>query len=157
MSSTVLDAAFNLVHDYPGGSTSLAPRLNKSATTLSHEVKGTGTAKFGLADAVKATVLSGDNQILNAFAGECGCFVLPLPCINGAGMDTFHGLADAAKEFGEWVSSVAEAAADGRVTANELARVDHELSELFARAQSVRSSLAALHEAGRPAHTRQVA
>jgi hypothetical protein len=156
MSSNVLDAAFNLVHDYPGGATSLAPRLKRNATTLSHEVKATGTAKLGLVDAVKMSVLSNDRQILNAFAAECGCFVLPLPTVD-MGMDAFHGLADAAQEFGKWVASVADAAADGRVTANELARVDQEVAELFARAQSVRATLATLHEASKPAHIRVAA
>lgn len=154
--STVLDAAFHLVHDYPGGSVSLAPRINKSVTTLSHEVKGTGTAKLALDDAVKLTCLTGDWRILNAFAGVCGGLVLPMPAIQ-PGMDTFHGLAEAAREFGEFVASVADAAADGRVTGNELARVDRELSELLARGQAIRATLAAIHEAGKPDFVKVVA
>lgn len=154
--SAVRDAAFHLVHDYLGGATSLAPRLKKSPTTLSHEVSGTGTAKLGLEDALKLTLLSGNRAILNAFASECACFVLPMPCAGGD-MDTFHGLADAAKEFGEFISSVADAAADGKVTANELARVDHELADLLARAQAIRATLSAIHESGKPEHLRAVA
>lgn len=148
--STVLDAAFNLVHDYPGGARSLAPRIKKSETTLDHEVKHTGTAKFGLLDAVKLTQLTGNLAILNEFAAACQCVVLPMPALEGA-MDTFPGLAEAAREFAEFVASVATAVADGRVTANELARVDRELSELHARNQAVRATLAAIHEAGKPA------
>lgn len=148
--SAVLDAAFNLVHDYPGGAESLGPRIKKSPTTLSHEVKRTGTAKFGLEDSVKLTVLSGNRAILNAFAAECGCLVLPMPSVE-SGLDTFHGLADAAREFSEFVASVADAAADGRVTGNELARVDRELSELLARGQAIRATLAMIHESGKPA------
>ena len=148
--SMVLDAAFLLVHDYPGGSESLGPRISKSPTTLSHEVKRTGTAKFGLEDAVKVSVLSGNLGILNAFAAECSCLVLPKPHVE-SGMDTFHGLADAAREFSEFIASVADAAADGRVTGNELANVDRELSELVARSQAIRAGLAAIYEAGKPA------
>ena len=146
--STVLDAAYNLVVDYPGGSVSLAPRIDKNATTLSHEVKGTGGAKFGLVDAVKATQRSGDLRILNAFAVECGCLVLPLPALPES-MGTFHQLAEAAKEFSEFVSSVADAAADGAVTANELARVDRELGDMIASAQAIRATLAKVHEDGK--------
>jgi hypothetical protein len=152
--SAVRDAAFHLVHDYPGGATSLGPRIKKSPTTLSHEVSGTGTAKLGLEDAVKLTLLSGNRIILNTFAAECCCFVLPMPNVE-SGLDTFHGLADAAREFSEFVASVADAAADGRVTGNELARVDRELSELLARGQAIRATLAAIHESGKPAFAKQ--
>ena len=148
--SSLLDAAFNVVHDYPGGARSLAPRILKSETTLSHEVRGTGTAKFGLVDAVKLTQMTGNLAILNEFAASCQCVIFPMPAIEG-GMGAFPGLAEAAREFAEFVTSVADAVADGNVTANELARVDRELSQLFARSQAVRATLAAIHEAGKPA------
>lgn len=144
-----LDAAYNLVHDYPGGACSLAPRLGKSGTYLSAEVSGTGSAKLGLMTAVKLSQLTGNLCVLNAFASECGCFVLAMPTMPVEG-STFKALADAAREFSEFVGSVADAAADGKVTANELARVDKELSELFAASQAIRASLAAIHEAGKP-------
>lgn len=153
--SAVLDAAFNLVHDYPGGAECLGPRIKKAPTTLSHEVKRTGTAKLGLEDAVKLSVLSDNRAILNAFASVCGCLVLPMPCV-ASGLDTFHGLADAAREFSEFVASVADAAADGQVTGNELALVDRDLSELVARVQAIRATLAAIHEAGKPAFAQAV-
>lgn len=153
--SEVLDAAYTLVHKYPGGAESLAPRMGKLGTSLSHEVKRVGTAKFGLEDAVLASVLSNDPRILNAFAKEMGCFVLPLSPV--VGLDAFHGLSDAAREFGEFVSSVADAAADNRITANELARVDRELGDLIARSQAVRATLATMHEAGKPRHMKQQA
>lgn len=55
-----LDAAYNLVRDYPGGASSLAPRLDKNPSVLSHEVTATGSAKLGLLTAIKITELSGD-------------------------------------------------------------------------------------------------
>lgn len=151
--SIVLDAAYRVVHSYPGGSASLAPRIGKNSTSLSHEVKRVGIAKFGLEDAVAVTVMTGDPSILNAFAAECGYLVLPMPQM-ASGDSTLAGLAEAAKEFGEFCSSVAEAAADGNVSANELGRVDRELSELIAKAQDVRARLAQVHEANVPAHVK---
>ena len=79
----VIDAAYGVVHDYPGGSDSLAPRLGKASVTLSHEVARVGTAKLGLDTAVKVSVLTGDFRILDAFALQCGRMVLPLPCADG--------------------------------------------------------------------------
>lgn len=153
--SEILDAAYHLVHDYPGGSLSLAPRLGKSPSTLSHEVVASGGAKLGLVDAVKLSALTGDNRILNTFATLCGCVVLPMPAsVHG---DTFAGLAASAREFGEFVASVAESAADGVITANELARVDRELTEMLAASQQLRATLAAMHEAGKPVTLRRAA
>ena len=53
MAGCVMDAAFNVVHDYPGGAAALSERLGKGRSALPHEVKGDGSAKLGLKDAVK--------------------------------------------------------------------------------------------------------
>ncbi len=154
--STVLDAAFHLAHDYPGGAAALAPRMGKAHGTLCHELTATGTAKLGLVDALKLSHLTGSRSILNAFASELGCVVLPLPA-HHAGIDTFRQIADTAREFGEFITSVADAAGDGQITANELSRVDRELGELVAAAQEIRATLADLHESGKPSHIRRAA
>ena len=154
MSHTLLDAAFHLAHDYPGGATALAARMGKNPGTFCHELTATGSAKLGLLDAGKMTLLTGNRAILNAFAAECGCIVLPLP-EHQAGVDTFAQLATTAREFGEFVASVANAAQDGRVTANELAQVDRELAEMLAAAQDIRATLASVHAAGKPRHVRE--
>lgn len=148
--STVLDAAYQLVRAYPGGALSLAPRMGKNATSLSHEVKCTGTAKFGLDDAVNASVLTGDLRILNAFASECDCIVLKLPKSLESDSNAMMRVADLAREFGELVVSVTKATADGSITANELTHAQREWSELVAAGQSLLSHLEAKHAAGVP-------
>lgn len=152
--SEILDAAYQLVRMYPGGAASLGPRMGKNATTLSHEVKGTGQAKFGLEDAVTATVFSGDLRILNTFAAECECMVLRLPQHLGEGAGAMRQVARLAQEFGELVASVSEAAADGRITANELARARKEWQELVTQGQALMAHLEAKHLDGLPAHVR---
>lgn len=146
--SAVLDAAFALVHDYPGGALSLAPRIRKSPATLSHEVSQTGAFKFGLDDAVRVSKLSGDLGILNAFAAELGCFVITAPEARGGNI--FKGLADASREFGEFVASVADAVYDHHVTENDLKRARKEFGELVAQGQVVIARMAAMHEADKP-------
>ena len=148
--STVLDAAYQLVRAYPGGALSLAPRMGKNPTSLSHEVKCTGTAKFGLDDAVTASVLTGDLRILNAFASECDCMVLPLPRSLANDNNAMMRVATLAREFGDLVGSVTEATADGAITANELARAQREWSELVAAGQALLSHLEAKHAAAVP-------
>lgn len=153
--SRVLDAAYHVVHDYPGGADSLGPRLSKPATTLSHEAKGTGAAKFGLETAVKASVLTRDYRILHAFAAECGHMALPLPetvAADGATMmdcqaTFFAEVADVVRELGQVL-------ADGRVTRNERDAVRQQAGELIAALQAMVGRVDVMHSDSIPAHTR---
>jgi len=153
----VLTAAFNVVHDYPGGAPALATRLGKASSTLSHEVQaGYPGAKFGLLDALKVTKLSGDLGILNSFAAECGCLVLPvmagvLPVMAGVGSGdgAMLALSKLATEFGDVVSEVSKSLADGSVSDNELLRVEREAGELVAAVQAVLVMLRQSNDAAR--------
>lgn len=138
------DVAYNVVHDYPGGAASLAPRLGKNATTLAHELNGTGVAKLGLMDAEKITHLAGDLRILEAFATNCGQMLIPLPEALQVGHDEdcMLRLADTAREFGELCKEVAGDLADGSISDNELVRIDRECGELIASLHALRKSLA---------------
>lgn len=137
------DAAFNTVHDYPGGAVSLAPRVGKTPSSLSHEVTATGTAKLGLLDAEKIVILTGDLRILEAFATDCGQMLVPLPsAIVLSTDDCMLRLADTAREFGELCKEVGGDLADGKISDNELRRFHKERSELIASLQALGESLA---------------
>lgn len=145
--SEVLDAAFNLVHDHPGGAASLAPRVGKNQATLCHEVTGHGTAKLGIETAVKLSVLTGDVRILNAFAAQCGCLVPPMVRLDDQDAhELMSRLALTAKEFGEFVAEVAADTRDSRISANELKRIEREWSELVSAGQSLVAHVRAMHE-----------
>lgn len=146
------DAAYHVVHDYPGGASSLAPRLGKSATYLSSEVAGTGTAKLGLLDAETITHLTGDLRILAAFAGNAGQMLVPLPLSGTLPQDDcMLRLADSAKGFGELCKEVAGDLADGDISDNELIRIDRECGQLIASLHALRGSLATRNQAGKAA------
>ncbi len=144
-----LDAAYNVVHDYPGGSIALAPRIDKSSTTLSHELTQTGSSKLGLMTALKITQLTGDMRILNAFASNCKCMVIQLPD-EGMEVNSYQQLANLAREFSEFVQSVSESVSDGSVTDNELDRVRQELGQLVVAAQKIDSHLASINLNSKP-------
>lgn len=153
-----LDAARYVMRAYPGGADSLAPRLDKTPSTLRHEVAAHGTYKLGLLDAEAMTQMALEQRvpnalaILHAFATNCGAMVVALPDHGTVGEPTFSDLARAAKEFGEFMGVCANAAADGRVTGNELRDVDRELSQLISCAHRVRNGLAAMHDAEQAAN-----
>lgn len=144
------DVAFNVVHDSAGGAVSLAPRLGKSHTSLAHELNGTGTAKLGLLDAEKITLLVGDLRILESFALNCGQMLVPLPnAMVFGGDDCMLRLADSAREFGDLCKEVGGDLADGKITDNELRRIDKECGELIASLHALRESLAKRNAEGK--------
>ncbi len=157
MAGCVMDAAFNVVHDYPGGAAALSERLGKGRPALSHEVKGDGSAKLGLKDAVKVSILTGDTRIAQAFAQAVGgAFVPGAAAGRGLGDADLTAVGETMREVTEAVSAFCVAMADGKVSANELAAFEREalegthcLMQLVARARQV-------HEAGKPGYLRAV-
>jgi hypothetical protein len=158
MPQSVLDAAYNVVHDYPGGAASLAPRVGKSASTLTQEVNGTPQAKFGLADAVKVTQRTGDLRILLAFAAACGQMLVPLPgAADVEGDDCMRAAGEASREFAELMAEVIAVRADGRTTDNELDRVTRGAGELMRAVHHLTAAFVASNAQGRPAPLQAVA
>lgn len=157
----IRDAAYNVVHDYPGGSQALAPRLNKRTVTLNQEVCPTHAgAKLGIQDAAKITVFTGDPRIVFAFNEECG-FLPPLRLP----IESVHegSLAELLSRGCEFSSSVAnmftdmqQALADERVTSNELARFEKDMLEVMAKAIAVMRAMRAKMEADGQAHIASV-
>jgi hypothetical protein len=142
-----LDAAYNVVHDHPGGADALAPRVGKNSTTLSHEVSGTGAAKLGLLTAEKITQRTGDLRILACFAANCGQMLVPLPGAGDAKGDAcMVHLADVIEGFGKLCRETAVDLADGKINDNELGRIDTEIGLVIARLHAMRKALADLNQ-----------
>lgn len=74
------DAAYAVVHDYPGGADALAARMNKSAAVLCSKVRPNCTTHhLTLREAQDITALTDDPRILEAFARDTGRIVLKMP------------------------------------------------------------------------------
>ena len=128
----VIDAAYNLVESYPGGATSLGPRIGKAGNTLSHEVTRTGNAKLGLETAVAISVMSGDMRILEAFAAQCGRMTLPLPSVLKEGGDSVMARqGDVLREVSHLVREVSDAITDSEISGNERDSILREGGELM--------------------------
>lgn len=151
-SMSILDAAYNVVHDYPGGAHSLGPRIGKNPTTLNHEVAGDGTAKFGLVDAVKATQLTRDMRILYSFAEECAHMCLPLPHVcTPATSSVIAALGQSSQRFAALCAEVCSGMDDGKISDNELERIERERSALMSELSQLAGSIRMLNHSGKPA------
>lgn len=140
----VMSAAFNLVHNYPGGAVALAPVLGKNPATLSHEVSPHyPTAKFGLEDAVKLSVWSGDRSIASAFASQVGGMLIPPPDVR-VDCTSFTAISRMAQEFSDLVQAVSTAVEDGKVSSNELERVQREAAQLVSAVETTVGHLSTL-------------
>jgi len=146
----IQDAAFHTVHDYAhGGARALSLRMGFCASSLSHQVRSAGFAKLGLVDAAKLVVLTGDARILHAFAEVTGHLVVPLPAAGDEGA-TSQRVGELAREFADVVTGTLDALADGRITPNELARVQKEWGQLVSCGAALMGQLTAMAEASVP-------
>jgi hypothetical protein len=130
---TLRDQAYNLARAYPGGAEALALRMKKNPTTLSHELRGQGTAKLGLEDAAAMTDLSGDLRILEAWNANMGLLVIRMPePRDGPAGSCLDKLSQTAREFSELVAEVAGDLGDGKLNDNELQRIEREAADVLA-------------------------
>lgn len=143
-----IDAATAVVADYPGGASSLAPRIPKGVSSLSHEVSETHGAKLGIRTAARITQLTGDKRIVLAFLEECGLTGILMPRlpieVEGQGVEhvthMMKELADVATAFGQML-------ADGKVTPNERDEFMRQAGELQAAVQRTCEYVEAQHAA----------
>lgn len=130
----ITDAAYATVHDYPGGSESLAPRMGSSAAVLRNKVNPNNeTHHLSLAEAVKAVDITNDDRILEAWAESRGYALVKMPqifeCCDSAIVEMMGKAWETHGDVGREITKTLE---DGRVEFNEVARVE---SRIFAHAQ----------------------
>lgn len=131
------DAAYAVVHDYPGGASALAPRMGMSAAVLNSKVNpNTTTHHLTLREAQKLTTLTGDPRILRAAAQETGRIVLDAPNGDDAAasdMAVLELVAAVGGTQGELFTTIFQSLADGTLTGAELQRVDDAASAALAK------------------------
>lgn len=138
----VQDAAYATVHDYKGGSVSLAPRLGMSDAVLRGKVNPNNDRNvLSLAEASKMMGITGDHQILHALAAEHGYVLQP---IQGDAAECLMSavLASSAAK-GDLAAVISAATADGVITPNELSDITRACAELQARVVAIGKRAAA--------------
>lgn len=131
----VIDAAHRTIHDYPGGSESLGPRIGMSAAVLRSKVNpNTATHHLTLAEADRIMGVTGDYQMLQSLAANHG-FVLS-PVVPEPSCPMMAAILQAQAAHGELAGVIEVALRDGRISANEKADIEesalHVMSKMLA-------------------------
>jgi hypothetical protein len=117
----VIDAADNTVHDYPGGSESLAPRLGMSAAVLRNKVNPNNDRNhLSLSEADQMMAKTGDHRILHALAAQHG-YVLHKIDTAQANESVLGVMLSNSAKHGAFFQTLQHALADGLITENEMA------------------------------------
>ena len=147
----VTAALYRAAHGYQGGMGTLAGFLGISEHSLQHKVSPTyPTAHCSPEEVLRICEVTGDLGPLQAMASRLGQMVMPMPSAAGVEGDLAHKLADTCKSFGEMISEISGDLADGRVTPNELQRIEREAGELIGDVHMLLAHANALANASRP-------
>ena len=129
--SAIEDAAYNTVHDYPGGAEALAPRMEKSAKVLDSKVnRNEFRHHLTLREAVQIMGLTGDHRMLRAvvYAGIADEQLLEL-------------VAAVHSETGDVSRSLVAAWFDGQVSQREFEAFDEQTIEAMTALAELRDRL----------------
>lgn len=153
----VLDAAYRLGREFPGGVPALAQRLGMSANTLAGELNPNHpNGKLGAARLVGLMVISRDFRPLHVIAQECEHLVLPIPCTTAAADDaTLKSVARLTQDFGELLTELSASMADGRISDNELGRIEADWQQLLSNGSALLARLLDINQAAKPAELRR--
>lgn len=136
----VIDAAHAIGHEYPGGAQALAVRMNIGATVFNNKLNpNTNTHHLTLVESVRMQQLTGRADVLYAMADALGFVVIPKPQVSDD--DLMQSMGKACAEFGDFMRQVNDTMQDGKVSKNELKKVQRELVEMIAAASQLNAVL----------------
>ncbi len=145
----VSDAAYDTVHEYPGGSESLAPRMSNgmSAATLRGKVNPNNDRNLlSLQEANELMGKSGDYRILHAMAADHGFVVQRVDAPQSGSM--IGALLAAAAAKGDLSQIIADALADGQISPNEADQIGRACAKVQAEIAQVGQHADAAAERG---------
>lgn len=144
----VADAAYATVHDYPGGSESLGPRLGISPAVLRNKANpNNSTHHLTLSEAVRIADVTGDYRVLHAWASGAGYMLVRTDRLVGAAdLDVLGAVTALFARAGEVGAAFHAAVADGRVGADEVRAVEREVMRLATAADAGLAALRGMAE-----------
>lgn len=147
----ITSALYRAAHGHARGMADLAGYLGISENSLGHKVSPTYPGAHCSPDEVVTICeVTGDLGPLQAMAQRLGQMLMPMPSSSAVQSDLARRLAEACREFGEFVTEISGDLADGTVTGTELARIEREAGELIGVVHVLLAHAGALAEAARP-------
>jgi hypothetical protein len=138
------------VRGFEHGTAALAARMGLQLTSLYHKVSPTyPTSHCSPEEMLEIMQITGDHGALHALAGHLGYVLLPTPDL-AADTPSTLALAESVREFGEFAAESARSLADGRISDNELARIEREGAQALGAIEQLLKVAARVHQAGRP-------
>jgi len=146
------------VQGFAHGSAALAARLGMSVTTLNHKVSPTYPgAHCSPEECVAIQQITGDHAAHHAAGALLGYVHIPVPQLGeGEADESVQALARCVHEFGQFAAEAAQDLMDGRVSDNELARIEREGAEALAAIHALMKRAQGLNLAGKPVGLRAV-
>lgn len=144
------DAIYMAVHDYPGGAPALAVRFDPPLTrdTLQKMAAPNVPAHGWSLRRFRQLLAFGDKRPLQALCEENGGVFLPVEAFTDMPEGRLLKAAQKlSREFGDVPRRLEEALrGDGRISKNELSRLEREMDELIAATNALRAITRRLHE-----------
>lgn len=122
-----VDAAHATVHDYPGGSESLGPRVGISPAVLRNKVNPHNTTHhLTLAEAKRLVLVTGDIRILRAWANEAGFLLVKAPdsVTVESDMSVLEHMTSMLVAQGHFAQEIHTALSDGGLTQAEMKKIE---------------------------------
>lgn len=118
------DAAYATVHDYPGGSESLGPRVGISPAVLRNKVNPNNTTHhLTFAEAQRIAAMTNDHRMLQAWAHEEGFLLVKAPEGSTSDMAVLEQVVGLGVANGQFMQTIHSALADGAIDQDELAAI----------------------------------
>lgn len=143
------DAAYATVHDYPGGSESLAPRIGMSGAVLRNKVNTNNTThRLTLSEAVRISDIANDDRMLQAWAAQRGKALVDIEPSTSS-RPVFAHVLDFTSSGGDLARVLQDALADNLITDTEMRAISDAAMNSQGALIGLVSRLVAVHRAGR--------
>lgn len=143
----ITDAAYAVAHDYPGGTESLAPRIDMSGAILRGKVNPNDAShKLWIMEAQRMQAITGDHRILHAMAEDLGYVCVKLPISDASDMELLDSFMSVLKELGDFSSEFQKDWSDGKIDDGEIKRLRKEFYEMQQAGSALMARIEALAE-----------
>lgn len=140
----IIDAAYNIGHDYPGGAKLLAQRLGINQSVFNSKLNpNTKTHHLSMEEAHRMGQITGRADILQAMADDMGYALVKLPEMD-AEVDVSISIRKNVAEFGRWMDVIDQSLDDTHITQNERKALEDSVLKVLARTQHLQSLLSSM-------------